>query len=51
LHDLGFDTAALQQTFRVHGYEGPLLDGEVEHAVAWVTANATPLDANTERAA
>jgi hypothetical protein len=35
LRSLGFDTSVKQRTFRVHGYEGPLLDGELERATAW----------------
>ncbi|MET0844314.1 MAG: flavodoxin domain-containing protein [Mycetocola sp.] len=35
LRSLGFETALKQKTFRVHGYEGPLLDGELERAAAW----------------
>ncbi len=35
LRSLGFDTSVKQETFRVHGYEGPLLDGELERASAW----------------
>lgn len=35
LHSLGFDTSVKQETFRVHGYEGPLLDGELDRARAW----------------
>jgi hypothetical protein len=35
LRSLGFDTTVKQQTFRVHGYEGPLLDGELERAASW----------------
>ncbi|MHA7274426.1 flavodoxin family protein [Arthrobacter sp. TMT4-20] len=35
LRSLGFDTQVKQQTFRVHGYEGPLLDGEIERATEW----------------
>lgn len=35
LRSLGFDTELKQQTFRVHGYEGPLLDGELERASNW----------------
>ncbi|MHA6695171.1 flavodoxin family protein [Homoserinimonas sp. A520] len=35
LRSLGFDTSVKQETFRVHGYEGPLLDGELERARAW----------------
>lgn len=35
LRSLGFQTLVKQETFRVHGYEGPLLDGELEHARSW----------------
>lgn len=35
LRSRGFDTELKQQTFRVHGYEGPLLDGELERASLW----------------
>lgn len=35
LRSLGFDTAVAPRTFRVHGYEGPLLDGELDRARAW----------------
>lgn len=35
LRSLGFDTSVKPETFRVHGYEGPLLDGEDERARAW----------------
>ena len=35
LRSLGFNTSLKQQTFRVHGYEGPLLDGETERAALW----------------
>lgn len=35
LRSLGFDTELKPQTFRVHGYEGPLLDGELERASSW----------------
>lgn len=35
LRSLGFETPVKQETFRVHGYEGPLLDGELERASAW----------------
>ena len=35
LRSLGFETSLKQQTFRVQGYEGPLLDGENERAAAW----------------
>jgi hypothetical protein len=35
LRSLGFDTSVMQRTFRVHGYEGPLLDGELDGARSW----------------
>lgn len=35
LRSLGFETSIKQETFRVHGYEGPLLDGELERAAVW----------------
>lgn len=44
LRSLGFDTAVKQETFRVHGYEGPLLDGELERASAWANDVITALD-------
>ncbi|KAA1424595.1 flavodoxin family protein [Mumia zhuanghuii] len=31
----GFEPAAKAETFGVHGYEGPLADGELERARAW----------------
>lgn len=38
LRSLGFETSMKQETFRVHGYEGPLLDGELERAREWMDA-------------
>ncbi|TFC30685.1 flavodoxin family protein [Cryobacterium sp. TMT1-3] len=35
LRSLGFETVVKQETFRVHGYEGPLLEAELERASAW----------------
>lgn len=35
LRSRGFDTAIKPMTFRVHGYEGPLVAGEVERAIGW----------------
>ena len=35
LRSLGFDTVMKAKSFRVHGYEGPLVDGELGHAVEW----------------
>lgn len=35
LRSLGFATQVKQQTFHVHGYEGPLVDGELERAAEW----------------
>ncbi len=37
-HDLrarGFDVGTASETFRVHGYEGPLVDGELARAEQW----------------
>lgn len=44
LRSKGFDTAIKPVSFRVHGYGGPLVDGEVARAVEWgrkLTAIAT----------
>lgn len=35
LRELGFVIAIKQESFRVHGYEGPLLDGEQGRAERW----------------
>lgn len=35
LRSLGFDVAIKAKSFRVHGYEGPLIDGELGRAVEW----------------
>lgn len=35
LRALGFDVRTPSQTFRVHGYEGPLVDGELARADQW----------------
>lgn len=35
LRSLGFDIAVKQRSFWVHGYEGPLVDGELERASDW----------------
>lgn len=35
LRTLGFDVSTKAHTFHVHGYEGPLVDGELERAVDW----------------
>lgn len=43
LRSLGFDVALKARSFRVHGYEGPLIDGELGRAVEWardITAEA-----------
>lgn len=38
----GFDTRSLgPETFRVHGYEGPLVDGEIERAAEWAGSMLT----------
>ena len=36
LRSLGLDTPVKAETFRVAAFEGPLLDGELERAVAWI---------------
>ncbi|MDJ0333879.1 hypothetical protein QMG83_01430 [Salinibacterium sp. G-O1] len=35
LRSRGFDVAIKPVSFRVHGYQGPLVDGELERAAAW----------------
>lgn len=35
LRSRGFDVNTASQTFRVHGYEGPLVDGELARAEEW----------------
>ena len=35
LRSLGFDVSTNPETFRVHGYEGPLVDGELARAAQW----------------
>lgn len=35
LRELGFIIANKPESFRVHGYEGPLLDGERDRAERW----------------
>lgn len=35
LRSLGFEPLLKQKTFHVHGYEGPVVDGELEKAVEW----------------
>lgn len=38
LRSLGFDVIMKPETFRVHGYDGPLVDGELERAAEWARA-------------
>jgi hypothetical protein len=35
LRSLGFDVSTKAESFHVHGYEGPLADGELERAAIW----------------
>lgn len=35
LRSLGFETAIKPETFHVHGYEGPLVDGDLDRAAEW----------------
>ncbi|MDO9590329.1 MAG: flavodoxin domain-containing protein [Microcella sp.] len=41
----GFDVTAKAETFRVHGYEGPLVDGELDRAAAWARELASQVTA------
>ncbi|GAA0997701.1 flavodoxin family protein [Subtercola frigoramans] len=36
LRSLGFDVRIKPQSFHVHGYGGPLIDGEIRRATDWV---------------
>jgi hypothetical protein len=36
LRSLGFSTPVKAETFRVNDYEGPLIDGELTRAAAWI---------------
>lgn len=38
LRALGFDVSEPSKTFRVHGYEGPLAEGELDRAEQWGAA-------------
>lgn len=40
LRSLGFSVKTPAESFRVHGYDGPLVDGELERAAAWAGAAA-----------
>lgn len=51
LRRVGLSTGTAQETFRVHGYGGPLLDGELERAVAWATGSLVELGLTAPRAA
>ena len=46
LSRLGFDLIDEPMSFRVSGYGGPLLDGELERAAAWATRLTTRLPAH-----
>lgn len=46
LRSLGFETSEKAKTFRVHGYEGPLLDGESSRAAAWIHSVASAQELN-----
>jgi hypothetical protein len=43
LRSLGFRITHKWESFRVHGYEGPLVDGELERAAAWAKEVALTL--------
>lgn len=42
LRSRGFETSAKAKSFRVHGYEGPPLDGELDAARAWARELVPP---------
>jgi hypothetical protein len=42
LRSLGFETEVAARTFRVHGYEGPLVDGELSRAAEWIRSVKAP---------
>ncbi|WP_111719819.1 flavodoxin domain-containing protein [Homoserinimonas sp. OAct 916] len=46
LRSLGFETSQKAKTFRVHGYEGPLVDGEPARAAAWIRSIASARESN-----
>lgn len=41
LRSLGFDVTTKPHSFRVHGYEGPLVDGELARAEEWARGLAS----------
>jgi hypothetical protein len=43
LRSLGFDVTTKPHSFRVHGYEGPLVDGELARAEEWARGIAGSL--------
>ncbi|TFC81552.1 flavodoxin family protein [Cryobacterium cheniae] len=43
LKSLGFEIVVKQRSFRVHGYGGPLVDGELERAAEWAREVAAAL--------
>ena len=47
LRSLGFETSVKQQTFHVHGYEGPLADGELDRAAEWADEVLAQLGTST----
>ncbi|MFO7691173.1 MAG: flavodoxin domain-containing protein [Cryobacterium sp.] len=47
LRSHGCDIVAKQQSFRVHGYDGPLIDGELERAADWARQVAGGLTETT----
>ena len=52
LRSLGLDTPIKAETFRVHAFVGPLIEGETERAVEWIraaVASGLTQAANNER--
>lgn len=43
LRSLGFSADAKPMSFHVHGYQGPLVDGELDRAAAWALSLAPAL--------
>lgn len=50
LRSLGAQMVVKQKSFRVHGYEGPLVDGELERAAGWARSIVNAAMAGSVRA-
>jgi hypothetical protein len=49
LRSLGFDILTKQESFYVHGYAGPLVDGELDRATAWAATISTACEVANSR--